>query len=67
MAADLFPVWWSGSGWLAITVEASVAVVICVLDEVEFVASSWMGLKEAPTERGRNKKMSFIKYMEIRR
>ena len=48
--AVVFPVGWSGSGWLAITVEASVAVVVWVTDEVEFVASSWIGLKEAPTE-----------------
>jgi len=47
--AVVFPVGWSGSGWLAITVEASVAVVVWVTDEVEFVASSWIGLKEAPT------------------
>ena len=48
--AVVFPVGWSGSGWLAITVEASVAVVVWVTDEVEFVPSSWIGLKEAPTE-----------------
>ena len=42
--------WWSVSGWLVTTVVASVAVEVCGHDEVEFDASSWIGLKEAPTE-----------------